>query len=208
MDTLAIYTDFLEPDIIKKLTSNDLKIAVKPLSCVRLFDSTMMHAILNACHGSLFGSWEIEDFGDMMIRFKNTGLMVWDQRGNSINHDIRNLMSNYLRDHEPVIYKSAHKAALKEYGRWLERPVSGRSLFVAEEIFHLASLGQEEKLEPTLMSRLREYPDKFKDRNERVSQIGSLGEMLNNDEDLGGLTGLVPSLIETINTMKSMITGS
>ena len=139
--------------------------ACELMALVRLFDTTMLRRVLQACSGDLFAEWTQEDFGDLLLRLKKTQLLVWN-RGYTLDPTLRHLVHQYYETCERLIYAEANRTALKVYEEWLKKPVDNRALFVIEALYHQACLnraGDSVSLEQMLDDQLREYRERIKD---------------------------------------------
>lgn len=171
--------------------------AAVPLSCVRVLDSNMMNKVLKATNPAIYKSWEIEDFGDLLKKFRASNILVWE-RGYAVDEATRHLVSEHLRHNEPRMFARANLAALEVYREWLSRPVDNRSLYVVEEIFHVANLDPQADLPELLKGRLDEYSHWFRDNAQHLSQVENLGMLLQADGELKKLTELVPEMIQMV----------
>ena len=181
-----VFHKFIDGYAFNELGSVDLKIACRYIALVRLFDSTMLREILQACAGEPFISWTQEDFGDLLLQLKKTQLLVWE-KGYALDSGLRHIIQKYFMVSEQKTFIDANKAALGVYEDWLGRPVDNRSLFVVEELYHNAALlqvGEHRDLNGILDKRLREYPDWIKDEQALNNALERLEGEINNDKEL------------------------
>jgi hypothetical protein len=172
-----------------------LKTAGELLAMVRLFDTTMLREVLQACGGKGFAAWHQEDFGDLMLRLKRTQLLVWD-KGYALDSDLRYVIQEYTLACEPQMYVAVNRAALQVYQNWLEKPVDNRGLFVIEELYHQACLrraGEPVGLEEVLEARLQQYPNWIRDRQVLRNSLERLEGELVNDSELARFTDSLSS---------------
>ena len=181
-----VFDRFVTQYAFSELESNDLRIACKYISLVRLFDSTMLRKILQTCAGDLFGSWSQDDFGDLLLKLKKTQLLVWE-KGYAIDPGIRHIVQKYFMVLDRTKFISANRAALQIYEDWLGRPVDNRSLFVLEELYHHAALmqvGEPADLHALLAKRLKEYPNWIRDEQALDNALERLEGEISNDKEL------------------------
>jgi hypothetical protein len=180
-----VFDRFVNQYAFSELGSSDLKIACKFISLVRLFDTTMLRRILQACAGELFIAWNQDDFGDLLLKLKNTQLLVWE-KGYSIDPGLRHIVQKYFMVLDRSNFIQANRAALEVYSDWLERPVDNRSMFILEELYHTAALiwvGESANLYKVLEKRLSEYPAWIRDERALENALDRLeGEILNDKE--------------------------
>jgi hypothetical protein len=111
--------------------------ACRLMALVRLFDTTMLREILQACTGEPFTG----DLGNLLLRLKKTQLLVWE-KGYAIDSGLRYIIQKYFMVSEQKTFIDANRATLRVYEDWLKRPVDNRCLFVMEELYHNAVLLQ------------------------------------------------------------------
>ncbi len=179
----------------------EIREAAVPLSCVRLFDTNMMSKVLKATKPGIYKSWNIADFGDLLYKFRNSGLLV-REKGYAVDSAVRHLVSEHLRYNEPKMFTKANLAALEVYREWLSRPVDSRSLYVVEELFHVANLDPQADLTGLLKGRLEEYPRWYRDTIEHQIQVDNLGQLLRDDIELESLTSSLPEMMELVKKYK------
>ncbi|KAA0262471.1 MAG: ATP-binding protein [Chloroflexi bacterium] len=185
-----VFDRFVNQYAFNELESNDLKIACKFISLVRLFDSTMLRRILQACAGDLFAPWSQDDFGDLLLKLKKTQLLVWE-KGYAIDPGLRHIVQKYFMVLDRNTFITANRAALQVYEDWLGRPVDNRSLFVLEELYHSAALAQAgERIDlPALLDkRLKEYPNWIRDEQALENALDRLGGEIKHDKELEQFT--------------------
>lgn len=190
-----IFDRFVNQYAFNELKSNDLKVACKFISLVRLFDSTMLRKILQACAGEFFIPWQHDEFGNLLLKLKKTQLLVWE-KGYSIDPGLRHIIMKYFMVLDRNTFKAANLAALNVYADWLSRPVDNRSLFVLEELYHSAALrqaGEKIDLSARLAQRLQEYPTWIKDEQALENALERLEGEIHNDKEL---EQLIPSSAE------------
>jgi len=207
----------LEPELLKdvfdifinwyafgELDSNNLKIACKFIALVRLFDSTMLRKILQACAGEPFASWNQDDFGDLLLKLKKTQLLVWE-KGYAIDPGLRHVIQKYFMTLDRDVFIKANQAALDVYEDWLGRPVDNRSLFVLEELYHNAALVQvdiQADLHALLEKRLEEYPNWIRDEQALENALERLEGEINNDKELEQFTISNADLVKQVQTFR------
>lgn len=199
-----IFDRFVNQYAFSELGSNDLKIACKFISLVRLFDTTMLRKILQTCAGDVFASWQQDEFGNLLLQLKKTQLLVWE-KGYAIDPGLRHIVKKYFMVLDRSKFESANRAALQIYKDWLGRPVDNRSLFVLEEIYHSASLNQVgEKIDLTAMltQRLQEYPKWIKDEQALENALERLEGEINNDKDLAQYELSIPELVKQVQAFR------
>jgi hypothetical protein len=181
-----VFHQFIDGYAFNELGSGDLKVACRHIALVRLFDSTMLREILQACAGEPFKSWNQEDFGHLLLQLKKTQLLVWD-KGYALDAGLRHIIQKYFKVLERDIFIEANRAALRVYEDWLGRPVDNRGLFVVEELYHRAALlqvGERMDLKAILDRRLKEYPDWIKDEQALDNALERLEGEIGNDKEL------------------------
>jgi hypothetical protein len=181
-----IFDRFVNQYVFSGLESNDLKIACKYISLVRLFDSTMLRRILQVCAGDNFVKWNQDDFGDLLLKLKKTQLLVWE-KGYAIDPGLRHIVQKYFMVLDRNDFINANREALLVYKEWLERPVDNRSLFVLEELYHSAALmqvGDAADLQAILEKRLDEYPEWIRDEQALENALERLEGEIGNDKEL------------------------
>lgn len=181
-----VFDKFISRYAFRGLDSDDLKVACKFIALVRLFDSTMLREVLQACAGELFKSWNQEDFGNLLLQLKKTQLLVWD-KGYALDPGLRHIIQKYFMALERKIFVDANHAALRVYEDWLGRPVDNRGLFVLEELYHNAALqqvGEKANLQAILSRRLKEYPDWIKDEHALENALERLEGEIESDKEL------------------------
>lgn len=196
-----VFDKFVNQYAFSELESNDLKIACKFISLVRLFDSTMLRKILQACAGDLFAPWTQDDFGDLLLKLKKTQLLVWE-KGYAIDPGLRHIIQRYFISLDRDNFINANRAALEVYEDWLKRPVDNRSLFVLEELYHNAALmqvGESADLSALLTKRLKEYPDWIRDEQALGNALERLEGEISNDKEL---EQFVPSKFELVKQVQ------
>lgn len=197
-----IFHRFIRDYAFERLTSRE-KLACELLAMVRLFDTTMLRAILTMSSSEEFAGWSQEDFGDLLLLLQKTQLLVWD-RGYTLDPALRYIIRNYFSVCEISTFVEVNRAALAVYQNWLEKPVvDNRSLFVIEELYHYASLqqvGEPVSLEDELAKRLRQYPKWIKDDQALGNALERLEGELKHDKELERLTERVSStkLVEQV----------
>lgn len=199
-----VFDRFVNQYAFGELESNDLRIACKFISLVRLFDSTMLRKILQTCAGDLFASWNQDDFGDLLLKLKKTQLLVWD-KGYAIDPGLRHIVQKYFMVLDRNKFIKANQAALQVYKDWLGRPVDNRSLFVLEELYHSAALkqvGEELDLHGLLTKRLNEYPDWIRDEQALDNALERLEGEINNDDELGQFMLYNAELVKQVQVFK------
>lgn len=199
-----VFDRFVNQYAFGELESNDLRIACKFISLVRLFDSTMLRKILQTCAGDLFASWNQDDFGDLLLKLKKTQLLVWD-KGYAIDPGLRHIVQKYFMVLDRNKFIKANQAALQVYKDWLGRPVDNRSLFVLEELYHSAALkqvGEELDLHGLLTKRLNEYPDWIRDEQALDNALERLEGEINNDDELGQFMLSNAELVKQVQVFK------
>lgn len=196
-----VFDRFVNQYAFSELESNDLKIACKYISLVRLFDSTMLRRILQECAGDLFARWSQDDFGDLLLKLKKTQLLVWE-KGYAIDPGLRHIVHKYFMVLDRNKFITANRAALQVYEDWLGRPVDNRSLFVLEELYHSAALmqvGETISLTELLAKRLEEYPEWIRDGQALDNALERLEGEINNDKEL---EQLISSKFELVNQVQ------
>jgi hypothetical protein len=158
----------------------------------------MMMAVLQATNPNLFGIWDIEDFGDLLGKFRSSGLLNL-RYGHAIHDDTRHLIVPHLKYNETKKYRKAHTAALRVYRDWLGRPVDNRSLYVREEIYHFASLNPRKDLKPVLSDRVKEYPLWLRDVAFCDRALETLWHYIDEDIELRDLSSQVPALLDLVS---------
>lgn len=199
-----VFDRFVYQYAFSELESNDLKIACKFISLVRLFDLTMIRRILQACAGDLFSSWIQDDFGDLLLKLKKTQLLVWE-KGHAIDPGLRYIIQKYFMVVDQNSFIKANRAALEIYEDWLGRPVDNRSLFVLEELYHNAALqqvGEGVDLHELLSKRLQEYPNWIRDEKALENALERLEGEIANDEDLEKYTHSNSQLVEQVQKFR------
>jgi Cdc6-like AAA superfamily ATPase len=199
-----VFDRFVNQYAFSELESNDLKIACKFISLVRLFDSTMLRKILQTCAGELFDSWNQDDFGDLLLKLKKTQLLVWE-KGYAIDPGLRHILQKYFMVLDRDKFINANQAALQVYEDWLGRPVDNRSLFVLEELYHSAALNQVGKqldLRALLVKRLKEYPDWIKDEHALENALERLEGEIHNDKELEQFTLSNVEFVKQVQSFK------
>jgi hypothetical protein len=200
-----VFDRFVNQYAFSELGSNDLRIACKFISLVRLFDATMLRKILQTCAGDLFASWKQEDFGDLLLKLKKTQLLVWE-KGYAMDPGLRHIIQKYFMVLDRKKFVAANQAALRVYEDWLGRPVDNRSLFVLEELYHNAALmqvGEQVDLETLLAKRLQEYPDWIRDEQALDNALERLEGELNNDKELEQFTLSNAELVKRVQVFRS-----
>jgi Cdc6-like AAA superfamily ATPase len=181
-----IFDRFVNQYVFSGLESNDLKIACKYISLVRLFDTIMLRRILQVCAGDVFVKWDQDDFGDLLLKLKKTQLLVWE-KGYAIDPGLRHIVQKYFMVLDRNKFISANREALQVYKEWLERPVDNRSLFILEELYHSAALmqvGEMADLQAILEKRLSEYPEWIRDEQALENALERLEGEIGNDKEL------------------------
>lgn len=181
-----VFDRFVNQYAFSELESNDLKIACKFISLVRLFDSTMLRKILQSCASDFFASWTQDDFGDLLLKLKKTQLLVWE-KGYAIDPGLRHIIQKYFMALDRNKFINANRVALEVYEDWLGRPVDNRSLFVLEELYHSAALrqvGESKDLKALLAKRLKEYPAWIRDEQALENALERLEGEIGNDKEL------------------------
>jgi len=199
-----VFDRFVNQYAFSELESNDLKIACKFISLVRLFDSTMLRKILQACAGDLFERWSQDDFGDLLLKLKKTQLLVWE-KGYAIDPGLRHIVQKYFMVLDRNKFITANRAALQVYDDWLGRPVENRSLFVLEELYHNAALmqvGEPADLQALLAQRLAEYPGWIRDEQALENALERLEGEISNDAELEQFTLSKPELVRQVQVFK------
>lgn len=185
-----VFDRFINQYAFNELRSNDLRMACKFISLVRLFDSTMLRSILQACAGDLFATWEQDEFGELLLKLKKTQLLVWE-KGYAIDPGVRHIVQKYFMVLDQNKFILANRIALQVYEDWLGRPVDNRGLFVVEELYHNAALAQidgPKDLQALLAKRLGEYPDWFRDEQALIIALERLEGEISNDKELEQFT--------------------
>lgn len=183
-----VYERFIQKYVFHRVEP-DVKTACELLSMVRLFDTTMLKAILQTCAGRRFAQWRQEDFGELMLQLKKTQFLVWNN-GYALEPTLRHIIREYFIACEQPIYLDVNRAALNVYRDWLSRPVDNRNLFIMEELYHLASLsrvGEQVDLAGVLDKRLQEYPMWIKDKKAQRLALERLEGELERDSELAQL---------------------
>jgi hypothetical protein len=199
-----VFHKFIDGYAFNELGSVDLKVACRFIALVRLFDSTMLREILQACAGEPFKSWNQEDFGHLLLQLKKTQLLVWD-KGYALDAGLRHIIQKYFMVLERNIFVDANRAALKIYEDWLGRPVDNRGLFVLEELYHNAALlqvGEQMDLKAILNKRLKEYPDWIKDEQVLDNALERLEGEIGNDKELEQYTLSNADLVKQVQAFK------
>ncbi|MCZ7542707.1 MAG: ATP-binding protein [Anaerolineae bacterium] len=184
-----VFIGFIRGYALREFTPR-VQIACELLAMVRLFDTTMLRAVLEAHGGELFKGWSQEDFGDLLLQLKRTQLLVWG-KGFALDPSLRHIIHNYFLVCEPDMYRAVNRTALEVYQTWLDKPVDNRGLFVIEELYHEACLnrvGEQIAIEETFKARLSQYPVWITDQQALRSALEWLKEELAHDEQLGRLT--------------------
>jgi hypothetical protein len=188
-----IYDDFLKGYAFKGRDFDaELVRACELMTLVRLFDTTMLSAVLRACDDQeQFTDWNQEDFGHLLQRLKRTQLLIWN-KGFAIDPALRHIARRYFAVCDGETYLTATRAALAVYQLWLKRPVDNRGLFVLEELYHLASLrqsGEPVDLFSEFRRRLNNYrEDWIRDPDARRNALERLEGELESDTELKQLT--------------------
>ena len=199
-----IFHKFIDNYAFRELNRPGLKIACKLMALVRLFDTTMLQKILLGCEGKLFGSWDQDNFGDLLTQLKKTQLLVWE-KGYALDPSLRHIIQKYYMVSERETYIQANRVALQVFGDWLTRPVDNRGLFVLEELYHCAALqqvGEPVDLASVLEKRLQEYPDWIKDPQALNNALERLEGEINNDRELELYTLSNSKLVQQIQIFK------
>jgi hypothetical protein len=200
-----VFDRFVNDYAFSELESNDLKIACKFISLVRLFDSTMLRKILQTCAGDLFVPWNQDDFGDLLLKLKKTQLLVWE-KGYAIDPGLRHILQKYFMVLDRNKFITANRTALQVYDDWLGRPVDNRSLFVLEELYHsaaLAQVGEHVDLSRLLTRRLKEYPDWIRDEQALDNALERLEGEINNDKELEQFTLSNADLVKQVQAFRN-----
>lgn len=200
-----VFDRFVNDYAFSELESNDLKIACKFISLVRLFDSTMLRKILQTCAGDLFAPWNQDDFGDLLLKLKKTQLLVWE-KGFAIDPGLRHILQKYFMVLDRNKFITANQMALQVYDDWLGRPVDNRSLFVLEELYHSAALAQVSEhvdLRALLTRRLKEYPDWIRDEQALDNALERLEGEINNDKELEQFTLSNADLVKQVQAFRN-----
>lgn len=176
----------------------EVREAAVPLSCVRLFDTNMMSKVLKAAKPEIYKSWGMQDFGELLFKFRSSKLLDIE-KGFAVDPATRHLIAEHLKHNEPKMFTRANLAALEVYREWLSRPVDSRSLFVVEELFHVANLDPQADLAELLKGRLGEYPRWYRDKMQHQSQVENLSKLLRGDVELGRLTSSLPGMIQVVS---------
>ncbi len=186
----GIFTEFIRGYALSELEP-ELRTACELLAMVRLFDTTMLRAILQASGDDKFKKWSQEDFGDLLLRLKRTQLLVWG-KGYALDESLRYIIRNYFFVCDKPTYIGVNKTALNVYQTWLEKPaVDNRGLFVIEELYHQACLSQAGEaidLEAEFAKRLGQYRVWIEDPQAFRNALERLEGDLNNDNQLDQLT--------------------
>lgn len=182
--TEYLYSNFITPEVRRSFTGNAGVILFPALSCVRLFDASMIGKLANVYVPELFEHWEREDFGGLLREYIKSQLLVYE-RGYSIESTMRIMAEAYLKNHDEKRWRAVNEKALGTYREWLERPVDQRGLLVVEESYHMAKLGLSPKeIQRVFKERLKNYRDRYPELAERSEQIQVLDDWLSVDTDL------------------------
>lgn len=193
-----IFEKFIEEYAFSKLTKDKnkkierkLKIALRLVALVRIFDNKMLQSLLKNHGGKQFVNISIEDTQELLMRLKRTQLLVWE-KGHSLDSNLRHLIRNYYLTNEPRKFKAVNKTALAMNQSWLDKPVDNMNLFVIEELYHLASLleaGQRINIKDAFKSRLNDYDSRWEDSEVRQAALRRLEGDLEADKELDQLLG-------------------
>ncbi len=201
---IELFDKFINGYAFRELESKYLRIACKFISLVRLFDSTMLRTILQACGDDLFSAWNQDDFGDLLLKLKKTQLLVWE-KGYALDPELRYIIQNYFILNEPDKFIQANQAALQVYESWLERPVDNRGLFVLEELYHHAALSHVGKfvdINVILGKRLADYPNWIRDEHALDNALERLETDIANDKDLGQFNVSTYELVQQVRVFR------
>ena len=201
----VVFTQYLLPEVMSRLPTNDLKIAFQFMGLVRSIDATSMRRVLQVGAGELFAPWKQDDYQDLDARLRSTQLLIYDHRGKSLDIAYRRPIANHFRIHRPDDFDRINRVAIQMYEDNLARGADLPGLWVGEIIYHRATLGEPSLSLVNVLSGMKSNFDHIRDLAERSGKWEWLRDALAGDVELAELTNEVPAMLALVEQWRSEV---